>query len=62
MNLSNAIGVSAMVLIGTSVLWLGLASRKRGDRNWWAYLVSLPVILYVALAAVLGHPVSGARH
>jgi cell division protein FtsW (lipid II flippase) len=62
MNLSNAIEAGAMVLIGISLVWLSLASRKRGDKNWWAYLVSLPIILYVALAAVLGHPVSGARH
>ncbi len=62
MNLSNAIEASAAVVIAIFTIFLSLASRRRGDRNWWAYMVSLPIILYVAVAAILGHPVSGARH
>lgn len=62
MNFSNAFEASAAVLVAIFAVWLSLASRKRGDKTWWAYMVSVPLILYIALAAILGHPVSGARH
>jgi hypothetical protein len=57
--LANAIEAIAMLLVAAGATWLSLASRRRGVKNWWAYLVSIPLLLYFALAAALGHPILG---
>jgi hypothetical protein len=58
-ELGNAIEAVADVVIAIGATWLSLASRRGGVKNWWGYLVSVPFLLYFAVAAALGHPVSG---
>jgi hypothetical protein len=57
--LANAVEAIAALLIAAGATWLSFYSRRRGVKNWWGYLVSVPFLLYFALAAALGHPVSG---
>ena len=34
-------------------------SRSRGAKGWWGYLLTVPIILYLAISAAAGHPVGG---
>jgi hypothetical protein len=58
-DLGNAVESVAAVVIAMGATWLSLAERRHGVKNWWAYLVSVPFLLYFALAAAFGHPVPG---
>jgi len=53
--LSNAILAIIIVLIAIGAIWLSLASRQHGVRNWWAYMVGVPLLLYWAVVAATGH-------
>lgn len=53
--MSNAILAIIIVLIAIGAIWLSLASRQHGVRNWWAYMVGVPLLLYWAVVAATGH-------
>jgi hypothetical protein len=53
--LSNAILAIIIVLIAIGAIWMSLFSRKHGVKNWWAYMVSVPLLLYWAVVAATGH-------
>lgn len=57
MNWGNAIvAVAGFTIIGVTV-WISLASRRKGISNWWAWLVGLPIVFWIAFSAAVGHPV-----
>lgn len=43
------------VLVAIGAIGLSLFSRKYGIKNWWAYMVSVPLLLYWAVVAATGH-------
>jgi hypothetical protein len=57
--MTNAIEAIALVLVSIGAVWLTLASRSRSVKNWWAYMVSVPILLYLAVAAATGHYIGG---
>ncbi len=57
--MTNAIEAIALVLVSIGAVWLTLASRSRGVKNWWAYMVSVPILLYLAVVAANGHYIGG---
>jgi hypothetical protein len=57
--LTNAIEAIALVLVSIGAVWLSLFSRSHGVKNWWAYMVSVPFLLYLAVAAATGHHIGG---
>jgi hypothetical protein len=53
--LGNAIVGITAVLVAIGAIWLSLFSRRHGVKNWWAYMVSVPLLLYWAVVAATGH-------
>jgi hypothetical protein len=53
--LTDAILAIVAVLVAIGAVWLSLASRRHGVKNWWAYMVSVPILLYWAVLAATGH-------
>jgi hypothetical protein len=51
-------GIVFLALAG-GLVWLALAFRRHGDKTWWGYLITLPIVLYLAISALVGHPVGG---
>ena len=45
----------AAVVVAIGAVFLSLASRKSGVKNWWAYMLSVPILLYWAVLAATGH-------
>jgi hypothetical protein len=53
--LTDAFLAIVAVVVAIGAIWLSLASRKQGVKNWWAYMLSVPVLLYWAALAATGH-------
>jgi hypothetical protein len=43
------------VVVAVGAIGVSLASRKHGVKNWWAYMLSVPILLYWAVLAATGH-------
>lgn len=53
--MSNTILAIIIVLVAIGAISVSLFSRKYGVKNWWAYMVSVPLLLYWAVVAATGH-------
>ena len=60
-DLSNTIEAIVMLAIGIGLIWLSVVSRRHGDKTWWGWLITLPIVLYLAFSAAIGAPVGGHR-
>jgi hypothetical protein len=57
--LTNAVEAIVLVLGSVGAVGMSLFARSRGIKNWWAYMVSVPILLYLAVAVATGHHISG---